>query len=74
MKKLLKDECLKTAFTFNDEIHKHIGVVLVGSPFRPFLTNVFMTELGDIIEKIINEKFFKFYIWYVDDTLLLVED
>ena len=74
MKRVLKDACSKTAFTFSDKIHKQIGGVLMRSPFGPLLANVFMTELGDIIQKLINETFFKFYIRYVDDTLLLVED
>ena len=34
-----------------------------------------MTELEkDIIQKLINKKFIKFYIRYVDDALLLVKD
>ena len=34
-----------------------------------------MTELEkDIIQKLIDKKFMKFYIRYVDDTLLLVKD
>ena len=34
-----------------------------------------MTELEkDIIQKLIDKKFIKFYIRYVDDTLLLVKD
>ena len=74
MKRVLKDACSKTAFTFSDKIHKQIGGVLMRSPFGPLLANVFMTELGDIIQKLINETFFKLYIRYVDDTLLLVED
>ena len=34
-----------------------------------------MTELEkDRIQKLINKKYIKFYIWYVDDTLLLVKN
>ena len=34
-----------------------------------------MTELEkDIIQKLIDKKFIKFYIQYADDTLLLVKD
>ena len=35
MKKLLKDACSKTAFTFNDKIYKQIDGVLMGYPLGP---------------------------------------
>ena len=39
------------------------------------LANVFMTELEkDITQKLIDKQVIKFYIRYVDDTLLLVKD
>ena len=45
------------------------------SPLRRPLANIFMTELDKhIIQKLIDKKFTKFYIQYVDDTLLLVKD
>ena len=75
MKKLLNDACSKTAFTFNDKIYKKIDGVSMGSPLGPLLANIFMTELEkDIIQKLIDKKFIKFYIRYVDDTLLLGKD
>ena len=75
MKKLLKDACAKIAFIFNDKIYKQIDCVSMESPLGPLLANVFMTELEkDIIQKLIDKNFIKFYIWYVDDTLLLVKD
>ena len=47
----------------------------MGSPLGPLLANVFMTELEkDIKQKLIDKKFIKFYIRYVDDTLLLAKD
>ena len=46
-----------------------------GSLLGPLLANVFMTELEkDIIQKLIDKKFIKFYIRYIDDALLLVKD
>ena len=70
MKKLLKDACSKTAFTFNDKIYKQIDGVSMGSPLGPLLANIFMTELEkDIIQKLIDKKFIKFYSRYVDYTL-----
>ena len=67
MKKLLKDACLKTAFTFNDKIYKQIDSVSMGSPLGLLLANVFMAELEKgIIQKLIDKKFIQFYIRYVD--------
>ena len=58
MKKLLKDACSKTAFTFNDKIYKQIDGVSIGSPLGPFIVNIFMTELEkDIIQELIDDNF-----------------
>ena len=51
MKKLLLDNCTKTAFTFNGVIYKQRDVVYMGSSLGPVLANVIMTELE---EKVIN--------------------
>ena len=49
-------------------------LVLVGSPSGQLLTNIFMTEPEkDIIQKLIDKKLIRFYVRYVDDTLLLVK-
>ena len=43
----------------------------MGSPLGPLLANVFMRELEkDIIQKLIDTSVIKFYIRYVDGTLL----
>ena len=74
MKKLSKDTCSKTAYTFNDKIYKQIGSVSIVPPLGALLANVFMTELEkDIIQKLIDKNFIRFYIRYVDDILLLVK-
>ena len=58
MKKLLKDACSKTAFTFNDKIYKQIDGVSMGSPLGPLIVNIFMTELEkDIIQELIDDNF-----------------
>ena len=58
MKKLLKDVCSKTAFTFNDKIYKQIDGVSMGSPLGPLIVNIFMTELEkDIIQELIDNNF-----------------
>ena len=73
MKKLLKDACSKTVFTFDDKIYKQIDGVSMGSPLGSPLPTVFMTEIKkNIIQKLIDKKFIKFYIRYVDDTLPLL--
>ena len=58
MKKLLKDACSKTAFTFNDKIYKQIDGVSMGSPLGPLIVNIFMTELEKvIIQELIDDNF-----------------
>ena len=45
----------------------------MGSPLGSPLPIVFMTEIKkNIIQKLIDKKFIKFYIRYVDDTLPLL--
>ena len=47
----------------------------MGSPLGLVLTNIIITELESKIVKILVDKsLVKFYIRYVDDKLLLVED
>ena len=70
----MKGACSKTAFTFNDKIYKQIDGVSMGSPLGLLLANVFVTELEKDTIKLIDKNFITFYIWYVDDTLLLVKD
>ena len=44
-------------------------------PLGALLANAFLTELEkDIIQKLIDKKFVKFYIQYVDDNLLYVKE
>ena len=69
MKKLLKDACSKTVFTFNDKIYKQVDGVSMEFPLGSPLPNVFMTEIKkNIIQKLIDKNFIKFYIRYVDGT------
>ena len=75
MKKLLNNACSKTAFTFKDKIYKQTDCVSMASPLGPLLANIFMAELEkDVTQKLIDKKFIKFYIRYVDDALLLATD
>ena len=74
MKKLITDVCKKTAFSFNDNVYKQTEGVSMGSSLGPVTANIFMTELEKfILDELINDNIFKFYIRYVDDTLLLVK-
>ena len=41
-KKLIKDSCTKTAFSFNGKIYKQADVVSMGSSLGPVLANVIM--------------------------------
>ena len=46
----------------------------MGSPLGPLLANVIMTELEEVlIKKLVQNGKIKFYMRYVDDTLLLVK-
>ena len=75
LKNLLKDGCTKTAFTFNAKIYKQIDGVSIGSPLETLLANILKTELEkDIIQKLVDKAFIKYYIRCVDATLLLVKD
>ena len=38
LKKLIKNSCIKTAFSFDGKIYKRIGGVLMGSLLRPCLS------------------------------------
>ena len=47
----------------------------MGSSLGPALANIIMTELEKIVvSDLINSGFIKFYIRYVDDTLLLAKE
>ena len=75
MKKLILDACTKPAFSFNSKFYKQIDGVFMGSPLGLVLANIIITELESKIVKIlVNKSLVKFYIRYVDDKLLLVED
>ena len=70
MKKLIKDTCMKTAFSCNNKLYKQIDGVSMGSSLGPVLANIIMTELEKIVvSDLINSGVIKFYVRYVDDTL-----
>ncbi len=74
LKKLLKDCCMKTPFSFNNELYHQIDGVSMGSPLGPTLANILMTALeDDIIRPLITSDTLKFYVRYVDDTLVLAK-
>ena len=74
LKKLIKDSCIKIAFSFDGKIYKQIDGVSMGSSLGPVLANVIMTELERlVVDKLIKDGLIKFYIRYVDDTLVLAK-
>ena len=74
LKKLLKDFCTKTPFSFNGELYHQIDGVSMGSPLGPTLVNILITELeDDIIRPLITSDKLKFYVRYVDDSLVLAK-
>ena len=75
MKKLLKDCCTKNAFSFNNTIYEQIDGVSMRSCLGPVLANIIMTELETVIvDKLFAANLLKFYIRYVDDTLVLIKE
>ena len=47
----------------------------MGSPLKPVLANIIMTELeSTIVKELVDKSLVKLYMRYVDDTLLLVKD
>ena len=75
LKKLVLDCCTKTAFSFNDKIYEQIDGVCMGSALGPVLANIIMTELEKrVLPKLIANGAIKFYIRYVDDTLVLIKE
>ena len=74
MRKLIRDTCTKTAFSFNNIIYKQTDGVSMGASLGPVLANIFMTELEkSVIQKCMHEGVIKFYARYVDDTLVLIK-
>ena len=60
---------------YNNELYKQIDGVSMGSPLGPVLSNIIMTELEKlVVSDLINSGLIKFYIRYVDDTLLLPKE
>ena len=55
-------------------MYEQIDEVSMGSPLGSLMANVIMTELERmIIKDLFNKGYFKFYIWYMDDTLVLTK-
>ena len=66
---------MKTAFSCNNKLYKQIDGVSMGASLGPVLANIIMTQLEKImVSHLINSGLIKFYIRYVDDTLLLAKD
>ena len=74
LKKLIKDTCMKTVFSCNNQLYEQTDGVSMGSSMGPLLANIIMTELEKvIITPLVDDGTIKFYGRYVDDTLLLVK-
>ena len=74
LKKLLLDACTKTQFFANGDLYKQIDGVSMGSPLSPTLANIIMIALEDeIIKDLFENETIKFYVRYVDDTLVLAK-
>ena len=74
LKKLILDTCKKTAFSSNNKIYEQIDGVSMGGSLGPVLANIIMTELEKtVVDNLVQTGVIKFYVRYVDDTLLLIK-
>ena len=71
----IKDHsCRKTTFSFNSILYEQIDGVSMGACLGPVLANIILTELEKVIvQPLIENGLLKFYVRYVDDTLVLVK-
>ena len=66
---------MKTAFSYNNKVYKPIDGVSMGSSLGHVLANIIMMKLEKIVvPDSINSGLIKFYIRYVDHTLLLAKE
>ena len=49
LKKLIKDTCMKTVFSCNNQLYEQTDGVSMGSSMGPLLANIIMTELEKLI-------------------------
>ena len=69
LKKLILNTCQKTTVTFNNIIYEQEDGVSMGASLGPVFTNIIVTECEKVIvDNLVKEGTFKFYIRYVDDT------
>ena len=71
---LLLDACTKPAFSFSKKLYEQIDEVSVGYPLDLLMANVTMIELERVVVKdLFNKGYVKFYIQYMDDTIVLMK-
>ena len=74
LKKLIKDSCTKTAFSFDGKTYKQIDGVSIDSLVGPVLANVIMTAFeGLFVDQFIKDGLIKLYITHADDNLVLAK-
>ena len=70
---LLKLAMTDSYFTFNDQLHRQIDGVAMGSPLGPIFTNIFMSaHESKWLEKCLMKPLL--YRRYVDETLLIFKE
>ena len=73
LKKLISETCQKTAFSFNGKMYEQTDGVSMGGSLGLVLAIIIMTECEKVIvNQLIENNIVKFYIRYVDDTLLVL--
>ena len=72
--KLILDCCIKTTFSFNNQLFEQTDGVSMRSSLGPVLANIILTEFEKIVASdLIGSGIIKFYKRYVDDTLVLIK-
>ena len=71
---MILDTCQKIDYTFNNIIYEQKDGVSMGALLGLVLANIIMTECEKVtVDNLVKKGTIKFYIRYVDDTLLLVK-
>ena len=74
LKKLILDTCQKTVFSLNNRRYGQLDGVSIDESLGPVLVNFIRTECEKVIvDKLIEDGIIKFYVRYVDDTLLVIK-
>ena len=73
LKELILGSCEKIVYTFNNIIYEQKDGVSIEGSLGPVLANIMKECEKVIVDNLVKEGTMKFYVRYIDDTLLLVK-